>query len=83
MKKITIIDYGCGNILNLARAIEFVGCEAEITRDRKKIINSSNLILPGVGAFGNAMKKLEEYELTKTIIWLCCPFVISVIRGYR
>tara|TARA_B100001996_G_C18552327_1_gene551312 strand:- start:155 stop:790 length:636 start_codon:yes stop_codon:yes gene_type:complete len=68
MKKITIIDYGCGNILNLARAIEFVGCEAEITRDRKKIINSSNLILPGVGAFGNAMKKLEEYELTKTII---------------
>ena len=41
-KKITIIDYGCGNILNLARAIKFIGYEVEITHDKNKIINSSN-----------------------------------------
>ena len=51
-KKIAIIDYGCGNILNLARAVKFLGYDVEITRDNKKIINSSHIILPGVGAFG-------------------------------
>ena len=60
MKKITIIDYGCGNLLSLSRAIEFLGYESETTRDTNKIINSSHVILPGVGAFGNAMKKIEE-----------------------
>ena len=68
MKKITIIDYGCGNILNLARAIKFLGYEAEITHDKKKILNSSHLILPGVGAFGNAMSQLNKYDLQNTIL---------------
>mgnify|MGYP001270561158 CR=1 FL=1 len=67
MKKITIIDYGCGNILNLARAIEFLGYEPEITKDEKKIVNSSNVILPGVGAFSHAMKQLERHNLHKII----------------
>jgi len=68
MKKITIIDYGCGNILNLARAIKFLGFEAEITNEKNKIINSSNVILPGVGAFGHAMKQLEKHNLHKIIL---------------
>ena len=67
-KKITIIDYGCGNILNLARAIKFIGYEVEITHDKNKIINSSYVILPGVGAFGNAMKQIEKYNLHNTIL---------------
>ncbi len=67
-KKITIIDYGCGNILNLARAIKFLGYEAETTHDKNKIINSSHVILPGVGAFGNAMKQIEKYKLRNTIL---------------
>ena len=67
-KKITIVDYGCGNILNLARAVKFLGYDAEITRENKKIINSSHIILPGVGAFGNAIKQLEKYNLHKTIL---------------
>ena len=67
-KKITIIDYGCGNILNLARAIKFIGYEVEITHDKNKIINSSYVILPGVGAFGNAMKQIEKYNLRNTIL---------------
>ena len=67
-KKIAIIDYGCGNILNLARAVKFLGYDVEITRENKKIINSSHIILPGVGAFGNAIKQLEKYNLHKTIL---------------
>ena len=62
-KKVTIIDYGCGNILNLIRAIKFIGYEVEVTHEKNKIINSSYLILPGVGAFGNAMKQIEKYNL--------------------
>mgnify|MGYP001418168569 CR=1 FL=1 len=68
MKKITIVDYGCGNILNLIRAIKFLGFDAEATNDKHKIINSSNLILPGVGAFGNAIEKLEKNNLKNSII---------------
>ena len=68
MKKITIIDYGCGNILSLSRAIQFLGYKPEVTRDTKKILSSSNVILPGVGAFGNAIKKLEEYNLRQTLL---------------
>ena len=68
MKKITIIDYGCGNILNLVRAIRFLGYEAETTHDKKKIMNSSHVILPGVGAFGNAIKQLEKYNLQNAIL---------------
>ena len=67
-KKITIIDYGCGNILNLAGAIKFIGYEVDITHDKNKIINSSYVILPGVGAFGNAMKQIEKYNLHNAIL---------------
>ena len=67
-KKVTIIDYGCGNILNLVRAINFIGYEAEVTHDKNKIINSSHVILPGVGAFGNAMKQIEKYNLRDVIL---------------
>jgi len=68
MKKIVIIDYGCGNILSIARAIEHIGYKPEITNDKNKIINSSNVILPGVGAFGNAIKNLDESNLRDTIL---------------
>ena len=68
MKKIAIIDYGCGNILNLVRAIKFLGYETEITHDAKKIMNSTHVILPGVGAFGEAMKKIEAYNLQNIIL---------------
>jgi len=68
MKKIVIIDYGCGNILSIARAIEHIGYKPEITNDKNKIINSSNVILPGVGAFGSAIKNLDESNLRDTIL---------------
>ena len=67
MKKIVIIDYGCGNVLNLVRAVKYLGYEVEITNEKKKIISSSYVIFPGVGAFGNAIKKLSDYNLQNTI----------------
>ena len=67
MKKITIIDYGCGNILSLRRGIQEVGYTSEITNDRKKIINSDFIILPGVGAFQNAMNLLDKNNLVDTL----------------
>ena len=65
---LTIIDYDCGNILNLVRAIEFLGYKVEVSKDKKKIINSSHVILPGVGAFGNATQKLEKFNLNSIIL---------------
>ena len=67
MKKIVIIDYECGNLLSLSRAIETLGFKPELTKDKNKILDASHLILPGVGAFGHAMNKLEKYDLKKTI----------------
>ena len=67
MKKIVVIDYECGNLLSLYRAIEFIGHKAEVTKDKQKIMNATHLILPGVGAFGHAMDKLEKFNLKETI----------------
>jgi len=54
-KKITIIDYGMGNILSLIRALEYIGASVVVTSDKHVISKSSHLILPGVGAFSKAM----------------------------
>lgn len=62
-KKVTIIDYGVGNLLSLKRAFEAIDTEAIITNNPKKIINSSYVILPGVGAFKNAMKFINQLGL--------------------
>lgn len=67
MKLVSIIDYGCGNILSIKRAVESFGFKAELTNNYEKILKSSSLILPGVGAFGNAINLLEKKNLIKVI----------------
>ena len=67
MRKITIIDYGCGNILSIERAISKVGYKTSVSRDLQILENSTHLILPGVGAFRNAMSLLNKYELVNVI----------------
>lgn len=64
---VAIIDYDAGNIKSVQKAIEFLGHEVEITRDKDKILEASHVILPGVGAFGDAMSKLQNYDLVSTI----------------
>ena len=62
-----VIDYDAGNIKSVEKALQALGEEAVITRDREKIINADHVILPGVGAFGDAMNKLRLYGLEEVI----------------
>lgn len=64
---ISIIDYDAGNIKSVEKALQYLGQEAVITRDRDLILNSEKVILPGVGAFGDAMEKLRRFGLVNTI----------------
>ena len=64
---VAIIDYDAGNIKSVEKALLHLGEEVIITRDREQILNSDKVILPGVGAFGDAMEKLRLYGLDKVI----------------
>jgi len=64
---IAIIDYGVGNLRSVQRAFEHVGAEAVVTTDRATIESASAVVLPGVGAFGQAMANLEQAGLTDVI----------------
>lgn len=64
---ITIIDYDAGNIKSVEKACQYLGQDVKITRDRDEIMAASHVILPGVGAFGDAMSHLKEYHLIQTI----------------
>ncbi len=61
-KMIAIIDYGTGNLKSIRNGFLKVGVNATITRDPYEIKKADALILPGVGAFGRAMKYLEDYK---------------------
>lgn len=64
---VAIIDYGAGNLHSVKNALDFLGVESEITSDKNKIATASHVILPGVGAFGDAMKCLADSGLTETV----------------
>ncbi|MEE1304678.1 MAG: imidazole glycerol phosphate synthase subunit HisH [Agathobacter sp.] len=64
---IAIIDYDAGNLRSVEKALLSIGQECIITRDFKQILAADKVILPGVGAFGDAMDKLRRYELDKVI----------------
>lgn len=64
---IAIIDYDAGNMKSVEKAFEYLGEEIVITRDRRVILDAPKVVLPGVGAFGDAMEKLRQYDLEETI----------------
>lgn len=64
---IAIIDYDAGNIKSVEKALNYLGEDAIITRDHNTILNADKVILPGVGAFGDAMEKLQKYDLVDVI----------------
>lgn len=64
---IAIIDYGAGNIFSVKNALDYLGFDNKLTNKKEDIINADAIILPGVGAFPWAMKKLEESGLIDTI----------------
>ena len=64
---LVIIDYGVGNLHSVKSALDFLGIENKVSRDKKEIEEADALILPGVGAFGDAMGALENTGLIPTI----------------
>ncbi|SHF38323.1 imidazole glycerol phosphate synthase subunit hisH [Caldanaerobius fijiensis DSM 17918] len=65
---IAIIDYGMGNLRSVQKAFEYTGHGAVITQDKSVIDESDGLVLPGVGAFPDAMKALEAIGLVDAIV---------------
>ena len=65
---VTIIDYGSGNLRSVQKALERVGVEARITDDPNVVAESSHLVLPGVGAFGDAIRAIRGRGLVEPIL---------------
>lgn len=65
---IGIIDYGAGNLFSVKNALDYLGLDNIITSSAREIREADRLILPGVGAFPDAMKMLEQSGLTDTIV---------------
>jgi len=67
MTRLAVIDYGMGNRRSVQKALEHVGAETEITRDRDELRAADGLVLPGVGAFPQGMRNLRELGLAELI----------------
>lgn len=67
MKKIAIIDYGMGNLHSASKAFERVGAVVTVTRDPEEVRQADQVVLPGVGAFGDCMKNLHDRNLAPVI----------------
>lgn len=65
---IVMVDYGVGNIFSLYRSFQHIGAEILLTSDPEKIKKADKIVLPGVGAFGDAMKKLRESGLAELLV---------------
>ncbi len=75
---IAIIDYGAGNIGSVEKAFRAIGCECVTTGDGDVILSADKVVLPGVGAFGDAMGKLKDSgldEVIKTVVSRKTPFL--------
>lgn len=64
---IAIVNYGCGNLYSLSSSLKLLGIEAKITGEPDEIRSAEKIILPGVGAFGDAVKKLRDTGLFDVI----------------
>ena len=90
---IAIVDYGVGNLFSLRSSLRFIGAEAEVTADPARIRAANKVILPGVGAFGDAADKLrstgldrivkEEAAQGKEILGICLGMQLLFEKGYE
>lgn len=69
MGYIGIVDYGAGNLMSVSKALDFLGLENKIVTTPEQMEQASGIILPGVGAFPDAMQALEESGLTESLIY--------------
>jgi len=90
---IAIVDYGVGNLFSLRSSLGFLGAEAEVTGEAERIRQADRLILPGVGAFGDAAAKLratgldrvvlEEAEKGKLLLGICLGMQLLFDRSFE
>ena len=78
---IAIVDYDAGNIKSVEKALQYLGEEPVVTRDAGILNRADKVIVPGVGAFGDAMGKMHQYDLAGTA--LVFPEQRRVCRGGR
>ena len=75
---VAIIDYGAGNLQSVEKALRHIGCECQVTADPAQLLAAEGAILPGVGAFGDAMGSLRARGLEgpiKTYVETGKPFL--------
>ena len=90
---VCIVDYGVGNLFSLKSSFEFLGVSAKVTGDADEIRSADRIILPGVGAFGDASRKLcdlgldkviiEQAKKGKTIMGICLGMQLLLDRSYE
>lgn len=90
---IAIIDYGVGNLFSLSGSLAHLNIESVVTRDPDVIDAAERIILPGVGAFGDAMEKLKEHALipvlnrqvqsAKPLLGICLGMQVLFERGFE
>ena len=87
-----IVDYGVGNLFSLQSSLRFLGVETEVTGSAERLRAADRIILPGVGAFGDARAKLDETELTpvlleeaerKPLLGICLGMQLLFDRGFE
>ncbi|MGI6005429.1 MAG: imidazole glycerol phosphate synthase subunit HisH [Christensenellales bacterium] len=66
--KVSVIDYGMSNLLSVTHALEHLGCEVQIISTAKDILRAQRIVFPGVGAFPDAIKRLNEDALSSALI---------------
>ena len=89
---IAIVDYGVGNLFSLSSSLKALGLETEVTRDAGKLRAADRIILPGVGAFGDAKAKLDDTGLVpvlleeaerKPFLGICLGMQLLFDRGFE
>ena len=83
--RVSIVDYGLGNLFSIKHAWNHIGIKAEITSSKDTILNSNLVVLPGVGAFADAMYSLNSLDLSNTIkeVAQSETFIISICLGMQ
>lgn len=89
---IAIVDYGVGNLFSLVSSLKALGLEAEVTGDAGRLRTADRIILPGVGAFGDARRKLDDTGLVpvllkeaekKPLLGICLGMQLLFDRGFE
>ncbi len=81
--RVAIIDIGIGNLMSIEQAFLHVACDCLITRDHQDLMDADAVVLPGVGAFGDAMKGLNKYDLVAPLkdIAQSSKYLIGICLG--